>query len=806
MREKRIRLFAVLLAFTLVVSLLPGFASLEVLAAEESGSGYSARMTKVDFSGTNVTYAYAIGYSDQGIYCAGSELIGREIPEGAVEEYEGQFDVYAPVLLFVSYDGSVQKLAYTPYTMEREHTGKYSYDSECYMQTVEPLPDGSFAELAVFSESWNDDPTLTREDDEFWQTYHYSHEYYLRHLNADGTEASVSLIPTLEEEYIGSFSADAGGNAICAMGNKLLSIDMKDGVANWITNLSVYPDCILSSRDGSLGFTAWADEGMMLYPVDAKTGAVSDPVALPSDAYNVIPGSSEIPLCYSNGSNFFGVMPGSREKEVLFNWLNLDVAVEVNGELYVKEDGTVIGLADSRVDERNGADGPADLENLTPDYQIFTVSRNPDGASDGKTHLTFATPWLDYDKRADVLRFNLADETYHIDLLDYSVYNTDEQWDAGIKKLQEDLLSGDVTPDLIALNSLDVPLLAEHGVLEDLYPHLDASGAFRREDFFPNVLAAAELDGKLYTTVSGICINTLLGKSEIVGEHPGWTYRDFRNALSSHPGAHALSIYTTASEVFGAAFALDFNRYVDLAAGTCSFENGDFLDLLTFAGQFPLEYDWSNYSYETDSDQVSIANGSQLLYGAYLANVYDALYFASTFDGSPYTYIGYPVSSGTGNCFILEQGFGIGASSANKGVAWRFLSRYFTAEYQQTQYYLPSNRNALQAKIEEMMQVRYRTDADGNPILDEAGEPIPEVRSFVYNAKGEEVPIYALSQQDADRLLELIETTTRSQVMIDGLNTLVEQQADAFFRGGLTAEQAAEAAQKAVEAYFATKG
>ena len=151
MKGKRIRFFAVLLAFTLVFSLMPGLAPHEALAAEESSSGYSASFTKVDFSGTNVQYVYAIGYSDQGIYCTGSELIGKEIPDGAVEEYEGQFDVYAPVLLFISYDGSVQKLAYTPYTMEREHSGKYSYEAECYMQSIEPLPDGSFAELAVFS-------------------------------------------------------------------------------------------------------------------------------------------------------------------------------------------------------------------------------------------------------------------------------------------------------------------------------------------------------------------------------------------------------------------------------------------------------------------------------------------------------------------------------------------------------------------------------------------------------------------------------------------------------------------------------
>ena len=116
------------------------------------------------------TYLNAFGYTDQGIYCSGNALAGKNIPEGAVEEYYGQYDVYDPILVFISYDGEIQKLDYTPFTMEREHADKYSYESQCYQQGVRLLPDGTFAELAVFSEYWCSVPNLTSEDDAYWET------------------------------------------------------------------------------------------------------------------------------------------------------------------------------------------------------------------------------------------------------------------------------------------------------------------------------------------------------------------------------------------------------------------------------------------------------------------------------------------------------------------------------------------------------------------------------------------------------------------------------------------------------------
>ena len=160
------------------------------------------------------------------------------------------------------------------------------------------------------------------------------------------------------------------------------------------------------------------------------------------------------------------------------------------------------------------------------------------------------------------------------------------------------------------------------------------------------------------------------------------------------------------------------------------------------------------------------------------------------------------MNSGTGNSLSFESGIAICASSEYKDVAWQFLSWYFSEDCQKDQYLLPANRKAFLAKLDEMMQVSYRTDANGNPILDEAGKPVPEARAYMDDGTGNSIEIYAMTRQDADRLLQLVETTTRRDFTQEELTNLVGEQAEAFFRGEQTAEQTARHAQEAVTAYL----
>ncbi len=764
-------------------------------APDAPATAYSAEFWDVNTEKADVLYLTAAGYTEDGLYATGTRIAGKNIPEGAVEEYEGQFDVYEQQLVFIGYDGQVKELDYTPLVIQKEpEEGQYGYTSSCYAQSVEPLPGGGFAEIAGCYETWSTVEGVSQNDEAFWDHYGFHQDFYLRILDATGAERKRILLPVDENSYIGACSVDGAGNIAIADGQELL-IYSPDGEPLRAIDTGSYIDSVLSLKDGSLFISSWGDGGQALRPVTAETGEIGNAIRLPNDAYQFSAGEGKFPLYYSSGSNFFGFDPESGENEKIFNWLNIDVASELYGKVCVTKDDTVIGLLD--VTDYDGSG----LEDIRPQYKIFEVKNLPVDPAAKKISITLASQWPDYQTRSEVLKFNRGNDKYHIDIIDYSEYNSEEDYSAGLTKLQTEIMAGQM-PDILDLNGLPVGRLAAKELLEDLYPWMDADPGLNREDYFPNVLAANEQNGKLVSTMSGFSINSLIGASSVVGEKPGWTYQEFNEALAGMPaGCRALSIYTTRGEILSACLNLDMGAYVDWETGKCSFDSRDFIDLLNFVKQFPAEYDWSEYDYETDSDMAGLASGEQMLAAANVYSLDDVMYNEQYFGGPQYTYIGYPTNSGTGNFFSFSAGLALSAKSDNKEAAWQFLRTYFTEEYQKRQYTLPISKAVFEAKLEDAMKISYRKGADGKFVLDENGEKIPVPRMTVGDGMGNTFDIYALSEEEADKLKQLMETTTRSIHPDESIVGIVQEAAEAFFQSQKSAEAVAKLIQSRVSLY-----
>ena len=79
MKMKFTRALGMLLAFALVFTLMPSFASREAFAEGENEKAWSASLTDFDLTPFNISYLNAFGYTDQGIYCSGNALAGKNI-------------------------------------------------------------------------------------------------------------------------------------------------------------------------------------------------------------------------------------------------------------------------------------------------------------------------------------------------------------------------------------------------------------------------------------------------------------------------------------------------------------------------------------------------------------------------------------------------------------------------------------------------------------------------------------------------------------------------------------------------------
>lgn len=747
-------------------------------------------------------YLNICAMTSDGLYATCSEKIGENIPEGVTPEYEGQYDIYGTFLYRIDDNGKVTKIEnYESMPGETDEQNRKSFSSSSYTNCIR-FTDSGFVTVEIVSNSWYEgsgDPV--RYSDEYWAGQKYEQKYYIRSFDKEGNELTCALIPTEQDQWLNAYymQLDKDGNIVFVDGTnnsvRAVKLDGTDAYNISTASDSDYIDSVIRFADGSLGVSVYGSDGQVLYKLNTETGTLEDPVDISFDTYGAISGGGDYDFYYTNGSSFYGFSLEKQQSEKIFNWLSCDINGSNVNVLNVDENGTVTCWQTEWADKGN-----------TSSIDLITISKVPYDSVPHKETITLAAVSLDYNVQDMVVKFNRSNDQYRIEVKDYSEYNNDEDgWDAGQTKLNTEILSGNL-PDIFCLNGLNYRQLAAKGLLEDLYPYIDADSELSRDDFFPSILQAFEEDGKLCTTLSGIYINSVIGAASVVGDTPGWTYDEFNAALASMPeGCTAFDQYTTKSDILQTCLALDMDSFVDWGTGKCNFDSQQFIDLLNFANSFPSEFDWENYEWSDEDDtSTRLAQGKQMLVRTSAYSIEDIFYNNYTeFLGGEITYIGYPTTSGTGNMVSLDgSGYAMSAKSQYKDVIWQFLRQFFTKEYIEDIYTLPCRIDVFEEKAKEATTVTYQQDDDGNYLLDDDGEKIPVVRYTMWNnTTGEAEEIYALDADQVAQIRNLIETTTKAADYDDSIFDIVSEQATAFFEGQKTAEDVARLIQSKANIY-----
>ena len=739
---------------------------------EAGGVKYASSFTPV--KDVSFDALSSVSYTEDGFYAAASY-------------YDGGMKIL-PV--FIGYDGTVKELtAYTPIASAENANGRANYSASDSIVSVSVLSDGRLLVILNTFETWNDDPEITPDDIRFYETSQTSQKTYARFLNADGEESASFLFNISEQESV-MHAAAAADDTILIVTTSGLYAYSPDGRQLWKAKTEEAPQRVLFMPDGRVCFTAYTADGLALFPLDGETHEPSEAISLPAGSDSLFTGDGKHDFYYSSGSNFFSFDLAADEPAKEFSWIDLNVTDSMYFPVYVAKDGSVHGY----INESTYGDG------AVKDYQVFRIDEVPVSSVGEKKAIVLATLGLSYDSQKQVIKFNRSSEDYQITVADYSQYAVENDFSAAVMKLQTDILTGSC-PDIIDLSNMAVDRLAARGLLEDLYPYIDADAELKREDYLPNILAAAENDGKLVSTVSGFGITSLAGASDVVGSQPGWTYDEFNAALTAMPeGCIAVDPSSSRKDILDNCLTLDLNHYVDWAAGTCDFECEEFTDLLEFAKTFPAVPDM------TIADEMStrerIAGGMQMLLPCNLTTVTSVFAEKPVFGERPYTYIGYPTYTGeSGNFIVMSAGFGMSAGCREKQGAWEFLRTFFTESYQRSSYNIPSNKAAFNAKLKNAMTVQYEKDENGSWLLDENGEKIPQM-VFQYVDGENIVKYYALSQEDADMFVSLVENTARCLEYDVSILNIVEQQAEAFFEGQKSAEEVARLIQSKAAIYI----
>ena len=723
------------------------------------------------------------------------------------EATEEEAETYVSNLYFVGFDGTISKLdGYTSTSIDSENAENRDYNSSSNIAGAYLNSEGKLVIVEEVYEYWSTAPEdITEEDEAYWDYREYTDTYYIRVLDTDGSEISSSAIEVPEDRYLYVYNAclDANDNLIVSSDDGVAVIGPDGSYKNILVDRSnpndyTYVSGTVKLPDGRAAAMCSGSTGNELRIVDVAAGAFGESYALPGSAYNAISGGGDYDVYYTSGTSFYGYKLETAEETKLFNWINLGINGDNATGISVMDDGSICCMLNEYHAAKN-ADGS--YREGTYDVTIATVSLVPSSSVPVRESITMATQYLDWNIRDTIVKFNRENPSYCIEINDYSEYNTEEDYTAGFTKLATELLAGNV-PDIIDLRNMPYTQLAAKGLLEDLYPYIDADKDLSRGDFFENILNAYEVDGKLYTAVSSFLIATLQGASSVVGDTPGWTYDDYYAALASMPeGCEGLDVGVTQYQILNMCLAIDLPNYLDWSTGECRFESDDFKALLEFAKSFPSEESMEGYEMSAeDSTQTRISQGKQMLQTVSLGTFYED--GSRNIFGGDTTYIGFP--NAKGDCGSVMTGGGMYAMTStckDKEGAWQFLRMILSEDYQLGLDTFPVNKSAFNTLLEEAKEIKYERDANGNYKLDENGERIREVIGSYTDGTNYYDMYSGISEEFANDILEAIEYTTKAVEFDTSITDIVYEEAQAYFAGQKSVDEVARIIQSKANIY-----
>ena len=550
--------------------------------------------------------------------------------------------------------------------------------------------------------------------------------------------------------------------------------------------------CQLSASEVGTA-TSSADGKMVFKQLDPETKDWGKETPVSSRAWNILPGNDVYAYFFMDNGNIFGERRDNGEVEKVVDWIACDVdSNSINSDRFgFLSDGRIVAVTYEYSD------------NDPSRQQVLVLNRVDAAAVTTKTELTLACLYLDYNLRSQIVKFNKSNPDYRIVVKDYSEYATDDDYNAGLTKLNTEIISGNV-PDIL-VNGTELPIgqYAAKGLLEDLWPYLDADPEYSRDKLMTQPLNAAQTDGKLYRLPIDFGVTTTVGLGKVVGEYTTWTLADVNDALSKLPeGATVFNKYTTQAEMLQYCIAMNAGSFMNWQDGTCSFDTDEFRALLEFVKPFPAEYDWQSDSDDYESDYTRLKNGKQLLYPTSLSGFSD-LYYTFAALNNDIRFIGFPREDGSsGNAFNASCTLSISTTCKDKSGAWAFIRSTLSDDYQESIWNYPIVKSVFEAKAQEAMTQEYETDADGNQILDDDGNPIPISTGGMSYGDEPMIELYAVTQEQYDAVLALIDSTTSFVDYDQNVLDIISDEAAGYFAGSKTVEEASKLIQSRVSLYI----
>ena len=498
---------------------------------------------------------------------------------------------------------------------------------------------------------------------------------------------------------------------------------------------------------------------------------------------------STFDILLSTGGNLSGYRLAADELLPVLNWIEAGVALDSVSDIGVLPDSRVFVYTVSMI---NSERYDVNLFILTPVLREDV----PDKAT-----LTLGGFYISDKMRRAVVEFNLENEGFQIAIHDYWD-EVDGDWYAALLRFRTQIVTGR-GPDIIYQPSA---ALSDGGFLLDLYPFIDADRELSRADFFPNALKLYESsDGSLTTVADSFAIWTMAGLTDVVGHirQDSWTPQSMLELLKDNEEMFApFGQWVDRVDFIRRTLQFSGDELINWSSREAYLDSAEFIDILAIAAFLPSSeeiMDAFQGEYVSDWDKLMLREKLVLD-----LRLWHPIGYQEVANAGDFYILGVPTFEGGKNIIYPGEGIlGINASSEYPDEAWLFL--------RQSLVYLFEPEDVAITDIGVEVRQRQRSfpiridmyndliDFEMTQIVDEEGEDVPH--GWVW--MNYDVPIYAMTQNEADSLHMIVESAIpQSRRIEDELWVHLEDDLNVFFAGHRTANDTARIMQNRVQTHL----
>ena len=432
--------------------------------------------------------------------------------------------------------------------------------------------------------------------------------------------------------------------------------------------------------------------------IDTKTHELSKALKIPD--YGIENGydkifygeTDEYDYYLKNKTGLYGCTEGETPTaELIINWTNSNLASSVR-EMVIFSREEMLGYNYNEFIEK---------------FETFHLTKVPDDEVTPKKIINLAVINSNIDTL--VIEFNKSNPDYRIIVNDYGKYNANQQDDTGVNLLNADIAAGKIPDMFIVDGSMPVKGYLNNGLFADMYDYIDGGR------LLDCIREPAETDGKLYQLIYSFYIETLTGKTDVVGDKAGWTIGELIETFDKS-GAEYLMDSSDPLNVVSQLTKLMYDDFIDEESGTCNFDCDEFRDLIAFTHRVTdgKRNKWFGISAD---DLLRFINGDILL-ANYRINTVKNYYTNKIwyFSDSEVTLKGYPSADKYNGIVVPDYSIAVSSKTKNSdGIkqVLEFLLRDEYAAYDRTHFFgtIPPTLSALKrVAADEAQHVYYVTN------------------------------------------------------------------------------------------------